>query len=158
LKAVPHDTLYDRLDREWFIYQNGEVLCSLYFWAIPGKTGTECVKIASDACSPVDYYEEQGIYGFKIFCLVNHYVYWEKHDTEICSELKIMSVRDRTARSCGIKNKYGTTDSSSCAPQCLLELLCQQTAVNFCFVYLNWSPSIPVTGTFDQASVRKRTT
>lgn len=59
------------------------------------------------------------------------------------------------APSCGIKNKFGTTDSSSYAPQCLLELLCQQTAVNFCFILIA-RPSIPVTGTFDQASVRKQ--
>ena len=75
LKAVPHDTLYDRLDRERFIYQNGEILCSLHFWAIRGKTGTECCKIASDACSPADYHEVHGIFGFKILCFVNHYVY-----------------------------------------------------------------------------------
>ena len=66
---MPHDTLYDRLDRKWFVYQNGEILCSLHFWAIPGETGTECVKIASDTCSPVDYYEVQGICGFKILWL-----------------------------------------------------------------------------------------
>jgi hypothetical protein len=78
------------LDSEWFIYQNGEILCSLHFWAIPGKTGTECVKIASDSCSPVDYCEVPGIWGFKILCFVNHFVYWGKHDTEMCSKLKII--------------------------------------------------------------------
>lgn len=60
------------------------------FWATPGKTGTECVKIASDACSPVDYCEVYSICGFNILCFVNHYVYWGKHDTEMCSQLKII--------------------------------------------------------------------
>ena len=89
LKAVPHDTLYDRLDGEWFMYQSGQFLCSLHFWAIPGKTITECVRIANDSCSPGEYCEMQGICGFRILCFVNHYVYWEKHDTEMYAKSKI---------------------------------------------------------------------